>query len=141
MKHYVSKWVIVIMVSLIVVFSFWKYKLSCTIPALEKFDPVTRRTNKIYDPARVDTYFGHVLPASSSFARTKYVRDSNLPTIDGTPSAPTSMFPFAFNKCSQKCCGTSEYTCNNGCVCVTEDQKHFFATRAGNASKNARSRS
>ena len=35
---------------------------------------------------------------------------------------------FSFNKCSSECC-PSRYTCDRGCICMTEEQKKLINTR------------
>jgi hypothetical protein len=62
--------------------------------------------------------------------------DKNDPaylSVDGTDKSPSSLFAFAYNKCSPECCGDSGgYSCNGGCVCITNEQKKFFGSRANN---------
>lgn len=65
--------------------------------------------------------------------------DQNDPaaqSVDGTVGAPKSLFPFAYNKCDVKCCGDSPYSCNGGCVCLTDQQKKHFSGRASNSKGN-----
>lgn len=59
--------------------------------------------------------------------------DPSAQSVDGTDSAPVSMFPFAFNKCDVKCCGdAANLSCNGGCVCLTNEQKRFMSNRGYN---------
>lgn len=46
----------------------------------------------------------------------------NFPSVDGKKKEMRSMFMFANNRCSPKCC-PSEYTCGHGCLCLTDTQK------------------
>lgn len=41
-----------------------------------------------------------------------------------------SMFILANNKCDLSCC-PSPYSCDKGCVCLTEEQKRLMAGRSG----------
>lgn len=61
--------------------------------------------------------------------------DTNDPSttgVDGTNNTPKSMFMFAYNKCSPSCCGNSPYSCNGGCVCLTNEQKKYMSNRGYN---------
>lgn len=58
------------------------------------------------------TYQGHMIPLE-------------------TPAAPLnhadqSMFIFANNKCDPSCC-PSPYSCDKGCVCLTDEQKNLMS--------------
>lgn len=44
------------------------------------------------------------------------------PTVDGIPGKPQKMFMLAHNQCSMDCC-PSAYSCDRGCVCMTDEQK------------------
>lgn len=52
--------------------------------------------------------------------------DPAAQSVDGTKDGPKSLFTFAYNKCSPDCCVGSPYSCNGGCVCLTEEQKKSF---------------
>lgn len=60
---------------------------------------------------------------------------NELPSVDGTAEGPQSMFAFAFNKCSPECCKANSggYSCSGGCVCLTDKQKKYFASRGVNS--------
>lgn len=47
------------------------------------------------------------------------------PSNDGTYNTPKNMFMFTHNQCRPECC-PSPYTCSNGCICVTKNQKKFI---------------
>lgn len=53
--------------------------------------------------------------------------------IKPTVSSPDSIFVFSHNVCSPQCC-PSPYSCDRGCVCLTDNQKYLFQSRGGNAS-------
>ena len=53
------------------------------------------------------------------------------PSIDGTPDAPNKMFMFANNQVSPSCC-PSTFTTSTGCVCTTDKQRDFIASRGYN---------
>jgi hypothetical protein len=52
-------------------------------------------------------------------------------SVDGTETAPKSMFMFAQNQCLPECCPSS-YSCSGGCVCVTQKQAEYIANRGNN---------
>ena len=56
------------------------------------------------------------------------VENRYFPSVDGTKDGKKNMFMFAHNKCSPDCC-PSTYTCDRGCVCTTEKQRNFLASR------------
>ena len=52
------------------------------------------------------------------------------PSIDGHPDSAKKMFMFANNRTSPNCCpGT--FSTSTGCVCTTENQRDFIASRGG----------
>ena len=53
------------------------------------------------------------------------------PSIDGTPDQPNKMFMFANNQSSPNCC-PSTFSTSNGCVCTTDKQRDFVASRGYN---------
>lgn len=73
-----------------------------------------------------NVYQGNQLPLKQN----KYVDLNNpeAPNVDGTSQSPKSMFMFSFNKCAPECC-PSTYSCDKGCVCTNEKQRHFINTR------------
>tara|TARA_B100001094_G_scaffold100811_1_gene96974 strand:- start:172 stop:723 length:552 start_codon:yes stop_codon:yes gene_type:complete len=57
------------------------------------------------------------------------------PTIDGQPGSPKKMFMFANNRTSPNCCpGT--FSTSTGCVCTTENQRDFIASRGNQGPTN-----
>ena len=53
------------------------------------------------------------------------------PSLDGTPDQPNKMFMFANNQSSPSCC-PSTFTTSTGCVCTTDKQMDFVASRGYN---------
>jgi hypothetical protein len=52
------------------------------------------------------------------------------PSLDGHPESAKKMFMFANNRTSPNCCpGT--FSTSTGCVCTTENQRDFIASRGG----------
>jgi hypothetical protein len=60
------------------------------------------------------------------------VLDPNYPVLKDEAG---TLFPFSENKCAPECCASSEYSCNNGCVCMTADQRELLKTRGGNRTR------
>jgi len=55
------------------------------------------------------------------------------PTIDGQEGSPKKLFMFANNRTSPNCCpGT--FSTSTGCVCTTENQRNFIASRGNQGS-------
>ena len=53
------------------------------------------------------------------------------PSIDGSSNAPNKMFMFANNQSSPNCC-PSTFSTSTGCVCTTDQQRDFVASRGFN---------
>ena len=64
------------------------------------------------------------------------ISDPVKPPVDGTDGAPRSMHMFAFNKCAPECCLDSPYSCDRGCVCMTDNQYDYLDRRGKNQTKN-----
>lgn len=60
-------------------------------------------------------------------------KDSEPASIKDTTVSGTSIHFFSENMCSPKCCGKSNYSCNSGCVCLSESQQKALAHRGNNA--------
>jgi hypothetical protein len=56
------------------------------------------------------------------------VENCYYPSVDGTDDGKKNMFMFAHNKCSPECC-PSTYTGDRGCICTTENQRNYLASR------------
>ena len=50
------------------------------------------------------------------------------PSVDGSSTAPKSLFPFTYNKSSPDCC-PSTFSTSTGCVCTTDAQRKFINRR------------
>jgi len=86
--------------------------------------------HQLQKPEDIYTLFG--TPTSLEDKTTVYDPHSyNYPSVDGTETAPKSLFSFAFNKSSPACC-PSTYTTDTGCVCTTEQQRKHIGQRGGN---------
>ena len=73
----------------------------------------------------------HQLMETQGFLPSGGALDVNYPVEKNSDN----LFPFADNKCSPECCANSEYSCNNGCVCMTKNQKEVLMTRGGNRTR------
>jgi len=58
--------------------------------------------------------------------------DPSMPSVDGTSSAPKSLFMMTYNDVKPECCSYSPYSTSSGCVCLTKDQVNFVASRGFN---------
>ena len=52
------------------------------------------------------------------------------PPIDGQPDSPKKMFMLANNRSSPNCC-PSTFSTSTGCICTTNNQRDFIASRGG----------
>lgn len=84
-------------------------------------------------PNEMVVYQGLQIPMSQP-NKVTFDDDPSLLTVDGSSTSdnPRSMFMMAFNKCSPSCC-PSTYSCNGGCVCMTDKQKDFIGKRGNNS--------
>ena len=100
-------------------------------------DPLKMRASSevLLDPARTLAVQGHTVPvAMDPAAGPGYELDPRKPPVDGTEAAPRSLAMFSFNKCSLDCCpGVGGYSCDKGCVCVSQEQRDFLAGGPGRA--------
>ena len=58
------------------------------------------------------------------------------PTVDGKEGSPKKMFMLANNRASPNCC-PSTFSTSTGCVCTTQDQRDYVASRGGAVAKPA----
>lgn len=63
-------------------------------------------------------------------------QDQTSSQIEKIPTS-SSMHFFANNQCSPSCCMHSNYSCNSGCVCLSDAQRDALTTRGNNASSRA----
>ena len=66
-------------------------------------------------------------------AFTTHAQSSNTEKMPIMPS----MHIFANNKCAPACCMYSNYSCNSGCVCLSDAQRDALTTRGNNAASRA----
>jgi hypothetical protein len=78
------------------------------------------------DPSKMVVLQGNTIPEKLNNSIEWDQTDPNAFDVSGTGSGPKSMFLFAYNKCDVSCCGSSPYSCGNGCVCITPEQKKMF---------------
>ena len=92
--------------------SEWRRKPACN-----------KLVSKIYTPQ------GNQLPLKPNF--TEPINSG--PPIDGNSEDDTrkDMFIFAYNKCSPDCC-PSTFSCSNGCICTTKNQREYINQRGNN---------
>lgn len=89
--------------------------------------------NTLLSPDKIAIIQGNGVPDQMPSAINFDQNDPSAPSVDGTGKSPKSMFVFAYNKCSPDCCGDDGgYSCNGGCVCLTNKQKKYFGERAWN---------
>jgi hypothetical protein len=92
--------------------------------------------NELLDPKETQFMQGINIPLKYEPTWTD-ISDPVKPPVDGTPDAPRSMHMFSFNRCAPECCIDSPYSCDRGCVCMTDKQYDYLDGRGKNHSKNA----
>ena len=109
------------------------------LPILDSWKKMIPFWNRKYNPnlyklidSDIYTTQGTPLPLKPSKMLLKHNND--IPTVDGTKSAPRSLAVFAYNKAKPECCafGNGGYSTSGGCVCITPEQEKWFANVAGN---------
>lgn len=91
--------------------------------------------NILLDPNRMEIYQGLTIP--SKYRPTKMdTTNPMFPSVDGTENAPRSLHMMSFNRCAPECCADSPYSCDKGCVCLTNKQYEFLNTRGENRDAN-----
>jgi hypothetical protein len=89
----------------------------------------TEKLNELIDPKQLAVFQG--VTANNVALKPIDFEDSSMkPSVDGTPDGPKSLFMFAYNKVSPKCCigeMSSGYSTSGGCVCMTDKQRKHFA--------------
>jgi hypothetical protein len=79
-----------------------------------------------------DVEQNYSLMETQGFLPAAGVLDPNYPVLKDEAG---TLFPFGENKCKPECCASSEYSCNNGCVCMTAQQRELLKTRGGNRTR------
>ena len=75
-----------------------------------------QKLNELYQTKNTITFQGHQVPSTSLYK---------------TIPVQNSKFIFANNKCHLDCC-PSTFTCDNGCVCMTQKQQQLLNGRGNN---------
>lgn len=94
--------------------------------------------NELLPPTDFIVYQGAQMPISRP-TNVEFDMHESYPTVDGTSAdgTPRSMFMMAFNKCDPSCCPSS-YSCNGGCVCMTDKQIDFIGKRGNNSASRCK---
>lgn len=76
---------------------------------------------------------GTPLPLNGE-AKTMLLQNDEAPNVDGSDKAPQALSVFAYNYASPECCygDNGNYSTSGGCVCVTPQQRKWFASVANN---------
>lgn len=64
-------------------------------------------------------------PVGDGIRLTNDLGHKRLPTVNGMEGTPNKMFMLAHNQCRPECC-PGIYSCDRGCVCLTDEQKKFI---------------
>lgn len=94
------------------------------------------KANQLLSPDKIAIIQGNGVPDKDMGSIVFDENDPAAQSVDGTEKGPKSMFVFAYNKCDINCCNDSPYSCNGGCVCLTDDQKVFLSGRGYNNKYN-----
>lgn len=82
----------------------------------------------LIDNDKLFTIQGHMTPEKPVLSDPSSLSG---PTLDGTTLTPNKMFMFANNQSSPSCC-PSTFSTSTGCVCTTDKQMDFVASRGFN---------
>ena len=82
----------------------------------------------LIDDSKLFTVQGHMTPEKPVVSDPSSLSG---PSLDGTTETPHKMFMFANNQSSPSCC-PSTFSTSTGCVCTTDKQMDFVASRGFN---------
>ena len=82
----------------------------------------------LIDDDKLFTVQGHMTPEKPVLSDPSSLSG---PSLDGTTDTPNKMFMFANNQSSPSCC-PSTFSTSTGCVCTTNNQMDFVASRGYN---------
>lgn len=85
----------------------------------------------ILDPKKMQVYQGASGPLKYKPPRQDST-DEDKPSIDGGESSLRSLSMVSYNKCAPECCIDSPYSCDRGCVCLTDKQYDYLGGRGNN---------
>lgn len=94
------------------------------------------KDNELLSVDKIRVIQGNAIPNKETGKIEFDQNDPSTQSVDGSDKTPKSMFMFAYNKCDIKCCGDSPYSCNGGCVCLTNEQKRYLSNRGYNNRQN-----
>ena len=83
---------------------------------------------QLIDNDKLFTVQGHMSPENPVLSDPSSLSG---PSLDGTSDTPNKMFMFANNQSSPSCC-PSTFSTSTGCVCTTNNQMDFVASRGYN---------
>lgn len=96
-----------ILVVLVVIFLILYFIASGTM-RMELYEDLISDNNELIPKDKLIVIQGNGIP--------------DIPIQATEPDTTDTLFNFAYNKCSLDCCKNSEYSCNGGCVCLTNEQ-------------------
>jgi hypothetical protein len=87
----------------------------------------------LIDRESLSLFQGHTLPLDSD-TRVGYqpMYPNMLPSVDNDEKSARSMYMFAYNKCKPECCDHSPYSCDRGCICLSDKQRGLLSSRGYN---------
>lgn len=112
-------------------------QVEATAEAEAKADLSSMKKKKVrfLDQDKVFFYQGYGMPSSQPLGPGPFSYDdkdgARKPFVDGRQGSPQSMAMFSYNKCAPECC-PSPYSCDRGCVCLTDEQKELLVGRGAN---------
>lgn len=114
------------------IIAFFCIMIQCLQFNYEKFSS-DNSLHKLISPENLLVLFGNTLPLNpDSIVLSEQCANNNAPSVTENNNDPHSLFEFTYNKCHPSCCKTSSFSCDHGCVCVTDDQVKFLQNRGGN---------
>jgi hypothetical protein len=86
----------------------------------------------LIDADHLSLFQGDQLPEEQPEVGYHPIYNEFSPNVDGDINSDRSMYIFAYNKCRPECCNHSPYSCDRGCICLTQKQKGFLSSRGYN---------
>ena len=107
------------------------YQTVAIVQVVDNEERFEEAGHQLLPPDKIAVIQGNAVPEKNPKRVIFDQCDPAAQSVDGSKDGPRSLFTFAYNKCDPSCCDGSPYSCNGGCVCLTENQKKFFARQRG----------
>jgi hypothetical protein len=97
----------------------------------EQVNPSRSVGDYILDPQKMEVIQGASGPLKYKPSRPD-PSDETKPSIDGDEKSLKSLSMVSYNRCAPECCIDSPYSCDRGCICLTDKQYDYLGGRGNN---------